>query len=545
MSDNLSASQNLFIKTVAKEYSDRQFNALRIFEPLPLQQMVLDSKANELLVLGSNRAGKTLTVSGKVARIAMGLDEKFPKENLRICCVGKSEKHISGTMFPKLFKSGAFMCIWDKRTAVWRPVRPDDEYDRKNKKNWRRAPPIIPQSQLKGGSWDSGIAWLKKDKGLPQIVTLKNGTELHWFAAKASMPQGDTWDLVWFDEEIKSQDWYGEVAVRGMVGAGNEHGTFIWSCTPQAATQELLMLYQRWLRKEPGHPDCVELMITDNPFFSKKQKERFYRSLSPAKREVRYYGKFAISSLVVYPEFDEVNLHGCNDFPIPQEWTRYMVTDPGFQICAVLFAAVPPPGDPWEGTVHCYRELYLERCSARMYGKEVGRVTTNEYFEDFIIDYHGSIQHQIGSGKSIELHYAEELQKNNVRCRQRGSGFVYGSDDTEGREQALRSWLEIGNTGRPKLVIHRGSCPNLCIEMRHQFYKKVGELVTSKRDDNVASHLCDTLEYLADYDPVYRRPPKRKGPVDYVTKQRLKDRKTMQRIMGGSRRGVRLGPGDR
>jgi hypothetical protein len=245
------------------------------------------------------------------------------------------------------------------------------------------------------------------------------------------------------------------------------------------------------------------VLISDNPYIDKQVKTDFLRDLLAVSEEeanTRFYGHYAIVGLRVYPEFSPQFIHGCKSFDPPPHWSRLMIVDPGFQYCATLFAAISP--DDYE--VHIYDEAYIKRSDVSKWADTVAPkiLAAGCQFEDFIADYRMGRQSQQTSGRPLIDHYAEALELKGIGCRRRGSSFTAGCDDIAARTAALKEWMKPNEEGRCRLQVHRDKCPNLLREMRAQVYRKDRPDVRVDRDN----HLVQTLEYLAAYEPSYRKP---------------------------------------
>lgn len=524
------------IRRVVAELARRKVEALRLYEPLPEQARFHGSAARQRLLRGSNRGGKTLPAAVEVARAVTGQDPhgKYPAEGGRCFCVGKNLDHVGQVMWRKLGRAGAFKMIRDLATGRWRAYRPWEAADKAREREAKPAPPLVPPRMVKA------VAWENKAKGIPKQVTLHNGWEINFYSSEGKPPQGSDIDLWWFDEEIVDPEWYPEMVARLLDRAGRG----VWSATPQAGTEQLLELHERAeLQRDYPEPDVEEfvILLDDNPHIGQKEKDDFATSLSEEQRQVRVGGEFVIHSYRVFPEFS-LTTHGVGAFAVPHHWTRYAVIDPGRQVCAVLFAAVPPPE---EGDfVYLYDELYLQNADAEQFGQRMGRKAVGQSFEAFVIDHHGGRVTEMGSGWTVERQYSRALQKNKVRSRKTGFGFVWGCDDVAAGVEAFRSWLQIREDGTTKLRVLRGKLPNFEWEIRHFRYKRVGGLVTDKPEERGRVHQMANCRYLAMYHPRWVRSKgvgKRLDPV----LQALKDKRERVRRKEGGTGGVNLGPGRR
>ena len=128
---------------------------------------------------------------------------------------------------------------------------------------------------------------------------------------------------------------------------------------------------------QAGSPDRIVeefvVKLRDNPHLSAKAKADMVAThQSDANRITRIEGDFLHTTQRIFGEY-ALRIHGVEVDAVPHDWTRYAVVDPGHQICAVLFAAVPPP-ELWPeyGELVLYDELYLPKCDAAMFG-QIGR----------------------------------------------------------------------------------------------------------------------------------------------------------------------------
>lgn len=528
--------------SAARELAKRMIESLKIYEPLPRAAEFHENCSPEILAVGSNRSAKTLTCAIEFARAVTGQDpfNKYPKENGRAFIVAKTGKEVTEVVFRKLFKAGAFWIIRDEETGLWRVYRPWTDGHRKAER--KSAPPLIPARFIQGG-W-SGIAWHNKKEGSPSKVTLKNGWEIVFNTSEGIPPQGVDIDIVWFDEEILNNEWYPEMSARLL----DREGRLLWSATPQIGTQEFYDLLeeadeQRESGIENPRISRFDFLLADNPYISDEQKRIFAAKLSEEEREVRIHGRPAILGFRVYPEFD-VRIHGIDTFDIPRNWTRYMITDPGRQVCAVLFAAIPPEEDEYAklGEVFIYDELYLRNCDANKYGDSVLRKADGMQFYKFLIDGHMGKVAEMGTGLTVEYQYGEALRKRGIRSTLTGHGYQWGQDDVNAGIEAVRHLLRINEKGVPRLRVLREKCPALEDEFRKYSYKREKDFVTDKpvkRND----HLLDDLRYLALDKPEYHEQPRPQSPETWALRA-LREKKEKHRGMGG-RSYVGLGPRNR
>lgn len=515
------------LRSLVGELARRRAESLRLYEPLPEQQRFHSSMKMERLLRGSNRGGKTLPAAVEVARAVTGCDpfSKYPREHGRCIAVGKDGKHIGETMWRKLGHARAFKIIRGE-DGLWRAFRPWDPRDLERETEARPAPPLIPPRMIRS------ISWYNKKLGQPEKVTLHTGWEILFFSSLGKPPQGTDVDLVWFDEEIEDQEWYPEMVAR----LADRMGRFIWSATPQAATEQLFDLH---CRAEDGDELVEEFIIRlrDNPHIAQQAKEQMAAKLSEDERLIRIEGEFAIHGLKVYPEFRK-EIHCCPEFTIPEHWMRLVAIDPGRQVCAALFAAVPPPE---EGDfVYFYDELYIRSADAEKFGQGMELKCRHHSFRVFLIDSHGARIGEIGTGKSVEQQYSRALERHRVSSELTGHGFKWGSDDPEAGRLAFRGWLLVRPDSTTKLRVFRDRCPNFINEIERYHHKRVKGVITDEVEKK-RDHLMDCARHLAMYDPKYHKPKpagKRENPILALLRK-----KKEKRLHKEGRRGVHLGPG--
>lgn len=522
------------IRKFAAELARRKIEGLKLYEPLPTQNAFHESQAQMALLRGSNRGGKTLPAAVEVARAVTGQDPhgKYPLEAGRCFCIGKDLSHVGSVMWRKLGRAGAFKIIRDRTTKAWRAFRPWDPDDLAREKECRPAPPLIPPRMVKEISWEN------KKEGIPHLVRLVNGWEITFYSSLGEPPNGNDIDLFWFDEEIVHTQWYPEMVARIL----DRQGRGLWSATPQAGTEQLYELHERAEKLRNTEDPAVEefvILLMDNPHISAKAKQEFADNLDDDERRVRIDGDFAITHFKVYPEFNML-VHGCEPFEIPQEWTRLMIVDPGHQICAVLFAAVPPPERP--DNIFLYDELYIPACDAAKFAANVANKSIGQQFHSYLIDPNGAVITDIGYGKTVAEQYTEELRKRGLASDTTGSNFMMACDDIEAGLLAVHGWLRTREDGTQKLRVFRGMLPNFEWEMKRYHNKREKGRVIDKPDQKRHTHLMDTLRYLALRNPKYVKPRPKKAVATGARKAFL-DKQKRQKEQGGGAGYVRFGPG--
>lgn len=537
----LTARENEEFKGVLAEIIRRKSEALRLFKPMPEQERFFACHSGERIPLGGNRGGKTTVSCVEIARAVTGQDPygKYPLKDAKCILVGKDLTHCSKVFYQKLFKPGAFKVIRDEVTGEWRSYNPNDPDDSARSHEARKAPPLIPAR-----FYDiKKIAWENKKDEIPKTIPFKNGWTMHFFSSLGSPPQGWNVSLVAFDEEIEHPLWYPEMSARLLddrltdVNTGLPiGGKFIWSATPQAGTQQLYDLKCRADELLPDtadsdaqdNPDApvlgipaitvFEFGMLDNPWVGDDAKQEFIAKFANNEDEinVRVYGKFALLGTRVYSDFAPRGVHGIESFQVPEEWTSYAIIDPGRQVCAVLFVAVPPPSSEWAGRKIVYDELYIKKCDAKKFAREFVRRVGGRPIEYGIIDHRAGRITEIGSGKTHEQQYSDALKAERFKFEKGGTSFQWSSDDVKGGIEAVRVGMHIVN-GKTELVFMRDKLKFLLWEMERYSYRKLPSGVVTDEPIKLNDHACDCLRYAAIADLRYVRPRKRKAEKGYTT----------------------------
>ncbi|MBX6316009.1 MAG: hypothetical protein IRY99_24315, partial [Isosphaeraceae bacterium] len=523
----------------------RKREALRLFEPLPAQDAFFRSRAAERLLRGGNRGGKTLPAAVEAARALTGQDpyDKYPKENGRFIAVGKDLTHCGKVMYRKLFRPGAFKIIRDPESNEWRSFRPLDPWDQEHEHRAREAPPLIPKRYVKE------IAWENKKDDIPKTIKFHNGWELSFFSSAGAPPQGWDVDVCWFDEEIEHILWYSEMAARLL----DRNGRFYWSATPQVGSQHLFDLHTRAMEQEGTVVVTVEefyLNLLDNPHISQEAKDQFISTLSEDDIRIRVYGDFALTGTKVYPDFLPRGVHGWRDaddklasFPIPDDWTRFLAIDPGVQVCAVLFVAIPPPHVERD-RVYIYDELYIKRCNAAIFADRLKKKIGGQEFQQFFFDQRAGRIPEIGSGKTVEEQYSTALKAAGVKCVKTGHRFTWstasGGDDVKAGIEAIRDGLNVRADGTARWVVFVDKCPQFIWEAERYSYKKLPSGIVTDEPIKSNDHLMDCWRYLAAGNLRYIKPKKPKQKLGY-THEAIRQKQLRARAQGRHDGRIHLG----
>jgi len=509
--------------SIAAELRKREREALALYEPLDWQRPFHLCRAPERILQAPNQYGKTLAAAVEVCRAITGQDphRKYPLHDGVAFIVTYDEKLIGKNLHRYFFEPGAFRVIWDHKLDKWRAWRPWEPEDKAREEETKKAPPLLPARFV---NYETDVTWgSKADKVFTRIHVPSTGWECYVFSSRAVPTAGFQADLCWFDEDIEDAQWYGESVMRLEI----RKGLFVWSALPQESNNELVSCIDR-AEEQAGTEKPTTVLYrpdTDNPYFDKDNRKHTAIRLKGSSEDVyrmRFLGERSSDTWKMYPTFDPKYTHDairdseprseaqhilteCNGTP-PNDWTRYMIVDPGHSVCAVGFFAVPPPqvGD----TYVLYDELYIKNCSAAMLAQKVASKTMQWNFEAFIIDAHGARLTDFGSGLTPREQYEAEFQKLKIQSNQTGCGFIDGCDNIDGRVDKLRADLSIRPDGSTRFLVVAKIAEWFCIEMR-RFKKKEDPKTGMPIDEGnrrTATHMIECAEYGAAHGLPYVQP---------------------------------------
>lgn len=501
------------MRDVQAELTERRLESLRLYEPMQTQEEFHRCLSSERVVLGGNRGGKTLAVSIEAARAATGQDPygKYPKEDGNLVVVGRNWPHIGMVIYRALFRPGAFKIIRDEHTGQWRSYRPG--LDEHRRAQCKPAPPLIPPRLIKD------LSWVLKNAHYLQRAELLNGWTIYCFSSEGEPPQGFQADLCWIDEDVGNEAWIGEMQAR----LADRKGRFVWSAMPHSKNDALLGLCERADKAaEEGVANPIirkfSLRFLDNPHIDQEEKQKNierWSALGQDELRMRAEGEFTTESTLMYPTFNpSVHVMRKDQLPdgvVPDDWTRYVAIDPGHAVMASLFGAVPPD----ERFLLIYDELYIRNCNALIWGEQFAEKVKDSVIYAAIMDMHGGLLRDLGSGRLPHELYSEELKKRKIRFTLTGHQFIPGSDDIPARTALVRQMLHIRGDGSTKLRVLEGRCPNLLRELK-RYRKKTTSVngvvyVTDAPQTRGEVHAAQTLEYLCAHEPKYHVPPRRPG----------------------------------
>ncbi len=288
--------------------------------------------------------------------------------------------------------------------------------------------------------------------------------------------QGETLDLVWFDEE-PPYDIYMEGLTRTNASGGMAFMTF----TPLLGMSDVVELFL----ESPSHTRSgeysydngrglylpkarcvVQMTIDDALHYTDEQRADVIASYSEHEREARVKGVPTLGSGRVFPVLEERII--CPPFDPPREWPRIIGLDFGF---GHPFAAV---GNAWDRNHDC---MYVIQEYAESLTTPMIHAANIKPWGDWIPCAwpHDGLQHDKGSGLQLAQQYRDQgLNMLSERAQWPEGGF--------GVEAGIMMMLDRMKTGRLKVF---SSCTGWLNEFRG--YHRENGLLVKRRDDRISA----------------------------------------------------------
>lgn len=181
-----------------------------------------------------------------------------------------------------------------------------------------------------------------------KTITLKNGSTIQMKSAEQDVLQFASAgiDLIVVDEPIRTEV-FQELFFRLI---RREGARMMFALTPTGLAMGFLQDLMD--QKDKSRVEFFYISTLENKYLDKEAVEHIASSLTEEQKETRLFGKPAMMVGLIYGEWEK---NGCWIEPlprIPDDWTRYVVHDPGYSNpAATLWGAVDPDGN-----------IYLYRC---------------------------------------------------------------------------------------------------------------------------------------------------------------------------------------
>jgi PBSX family phage terminase large subunit len=249
------------------------------FTPHKFQQKVLDSQAEQILVVAGHRAGKS--------------------------CVG----------------------------AVWLIKGIAEDIKAGVKTDYLVLGPtyrILTQSTLKTlfSYWPKGLGSYKKQESLIQLA---NGG-IVWIrsADKPDAVEGLTAKRVWMDEAaLCTEPTYDKVCQRLVQRKNQPHGRLLMTTTPYGSPLSWMNVRLIELRAQLSYLEYFNFSMADNPYIERTVYDRAKATMNESLFQRDFEGRFVKIEGLIYPEFDRSE-HTIEPFEIPNHWPKWSGLDYGW-----------------------------------------------------------------------------------------------------------------------------------------------------------------------------------------------------------------------
>jgi phage terminase large subunit-like protein len=235
--------------------------------------------------------------------------------------------------------------------------------------------------------------------------------------------QGETLDLVWFDEE-PSMDIYMEGLTRTNATGGGAFMTF----TPLLGMSDVV---RRFLMEDSPDRADINMTIEDAEHISPEDRARIIASYPPHEREARAKGIPILGSGRIFPVAEE--LISIAPIPIPEHWPQIGGMDFGWDhpFAAVMLA--------WDRDADC---LYVTKAYRRREATPAIHVDAVRAWGNHIpwAWPHDGLQHDKGAGIPL----AEQYKSRGLKMLPEKATFQDGSNSVEAGIMDMLTRMESG-----------------------------------------------------------------------------------------------------
>ena len=125
----------------------------------------------------------------------------------------------------------------------------------------------------------------------------------------------------------------------------------------------------------------IPAKLSDNPYYANGDYYTNLLSLPEAQRRQLLEGDWDVCEGAAFSEFNR-NIHVCEPFEIPANWTKFRAADWGFTqpACCLWFAV------DFDNNLYVYRELYVNKLNAEEFADRVLDMEEGEYIRYGVLD---------------------------------------------------------------------------------------------------------------------------------------------------------------
>jgi phage terminase large subunit-like protein len=448
----------LLLRKLEKELETRASeNRLAIYQPYIKQAEFHALQVRERLLMAGNQLGKTVAGASEMAYHLTGLYPDWWKgrrynkpitawagsvstlatrDTVQRLVMGRPGQHGTGTIPKRLIRSA---------------------------KSALGTPDLLDSVQVEHVSGEISILAFK---------SYEQGRE-KW--------QGETLDLVWFDEE-PPQDIYFEGLTRTNATGGMAYMTF----TPLLGMSDVV---KRFLMEKPEGTGVVTMTIDDAKHYTEEQRKAIINSYPPHEREARAMGVPSLGSGRIFPVTEQSIM--VEAFDIPAHWVRIVGIDFGWDHPTAAAELVWDRDEDKFFVTKAYRVKestpVLHAAAIKPWGDWLP-----------IAWPHDGLQHDKGSG--IQL--AEQYRQQGLNMLPERATFDDGSN---GVEAGVALMLDLMQTGRFKVFKHLADW----FEEFRLYHRKDGKIVKEGDD------LLSATRYALMMKRAAVTKPKPSKPINY------------------------------
>jgi phage terminase large subunit-like protein len=269
--------------------------------------------------------------------------------------------------------------------------------------------------------------------------------------------QGETLDLVWFDEEPPS-----EIYIEGLTRTNATGGLVMMTFTPLMGMSDVV---RRFLMDKPPGTTITQMGIDDVGHYTDAQKAQIIASYPLYEREARIKGIPQLGSGRVFP-IPQEHIQEAS-FPIPEHWARLGGLDFGWDhpSAGVMLA--------WDRDADVLHVIACHRAKEQTPLMFAGAVKP---WGAWPWSWpHDGLQHDKGSGQQL----AEQYKQAGLNMLPERATFENGES---GVEAGIADMLDRFQTGRLKVFAHLADW----FEEFNLYHRKDG-LIVKEHDDLMAA----------------------------------------------------------
>ena len=418
------------VLTATNKELDVVGSKLLMYEPLPAPRGFHASQAKNRWIMGGSRSGKSESCIGyDLCSFALGIHPyRWTLPESTIWAVANA--------WPLVGK-----LLWGEKIKDY-----------------------LPTCQIKK------ILWHNRADDIPSEIQLYNGNRIEFKAGEQGRKafEGRPIDAIYQDEQIKSdaEGIYIEMQARLM----DRNGFFAGSMTP--------LQPQPWLEEKVQYlPDTDEVFyanLNDNRksrggYIDDAEIDMLIAQWPVEVQETRIKGHFAAFLGAVYKTFNR-QIHTCEPFKIPDDWTRYRVIDWGFNnpFCCLWMAR--DKDKRW----YVYNEHYEAQQTLARHAGEIKRISGKERYRCTWADHDAQDRHEF---------------------KQLGLPTIPAKKDIHLGIEAVQAALKVQGDGKPRLTIFK-DCKHTIKEIGGYKWAEGSEIKDAKDEPlQLNDHTCDCVRY--------------------------------------------------